>query len=68
VTVRSPAPEEVLREVTRLAVERSPMMQNLSNEIDVDGTVLVNNVRVMTMNKNGASHPELRVSESFEPV
>ena len=59
VTVRSPAPEEVLREVTRLAVERSPMMQNLSNEIDVDGTVLVNNVRVMTMNQNGASHPEL---------
>ena len=52
----------------RLAVERSPMMQNLSNEIDVDGTVLVNNVRVMTMNQNGASHPELRVSESFEPV
>ncbi len=50
VTVRSPAPEEVLREVTRLAVERSPMMQNLSSEIDVDGTVLVNNVRVKTMN------------------
>ncbi len=68
VTVRSPAPEEVLREVTRLAVERSPMMQNLSNEIDVDGTVLVNNVRIMTMNQNGASHPELRDSESFEPV
>jgi len=68
VTVRSPAPEEVLREVTRLAVERSPMMQNLSNEIDVDGTVLVNNVRVMTMNQNGESQPELQVSESFEPV
>ena len=62
VTVRSPAPEEVLREVTRLAIERSPMMQNLSNEIDVDGTVLVNNVRVMTMNQNGASHPELQVA------
>jgi uncharacterized OsmC-like protein len=67
-TVRSPAPEEVLREVTRLAVERSPMMQNLSSEVEVEGTVLVNNVRVMTMNQNGASHPELRVSESFEPV
>ncbi len=68
VTVSCPAPEEVLREVTRLAVERSPMMQNLSSEIDVDGTVLVNNVRFMTMNQNGASHPVLRVSESFEPV
>jgi len=32
------------------------MMQNLSNEIDVDGTVLVNNVRVMTITQNGASH------------
>ncbi len=67
-TVRSPAPEEVLREVTRLAVDRSPMMQNVSSEVEVDGTVLVNNVRVMTMNQNGASHPELQVSESFEPV
>jgi uncharacterized OsmC-like protein len=50
VKVRSPAPEDVLREVTRLAVERSPMMQNLSSEVEVDGTVLVNNVRVMMMN------------------
>ena len=68
VTVRSPAPEEVLREVTRLAVERSPMMQNVSSEVDVEGTVLVNNVRVMTITQNGASHPESQVSESFEPV
>jgi uncharacterized OsmC-like protein len=68
VTVRSPAPEEVLREVTRLAVERSPMMQNVSSEVDVDGTVLVNNVRVMTITQNCASHPESQVSESFEPA
>jgi len=56
VTVRSPAPEEVLREVTRLATERSPMMQNLSSKVEVDGTILVNNVRFMTKNDEKARH------------
>jgi uncharacterized OsmC-like protein len=48
VTVRSSAPEEVLQEVTRLAVERSPMMQNVSSDVDVDGTVLINNVKFLS--------------------
>ena len=61
-------PSKEVSPLTSLAIEGSPMMQNLLNKIDVDGTVLVNNVRVMTMNQNGASLPELWVSESLEPV
>ncbi len=48
VTVRSSAPEEVLQEVTRLAVERSPVIQNVSSDVDLVRTVLINNVRFLT--------------------
>jgi hypothetical protein len=36
-----------LREVTRLAVERSPILKNVSSEIEVHGTVTVNDVVFM---------------------
>jgi uncharacterized OsmC-like protein len=47
VTVRSTAEEDLLREVTRLAVERSPILKNVSSEIEVHGTVTVNDVVFM---------------------
>jgi hypothetical protein len=38
---------DLLREVTRLAVERSPILKNVSSEIEVHGTVTVNDVVFM---------------------
>jgi uncharacterized OsmC-like protein len=46
VTVR-----DLLREVTRLAVERSPILKNVSSEIEVHGTVTVNDVVFMTVDQ-----------------
>lgn len=49
VAVRSSAPEDVLRKVVHLALERSPIMKNVSSEVEMNGTVSVNNVRLMTL-------------------
>jgi len=43
--VRSEAPDDVLREIARLALERSPIMVNVTEEIEMGGTVSLNNVK-----------------------
>ena len=44
-TVRSSAPEETLKQIVRLAVARSPIMVNVTEEVEMRGEVSINSRR-----------------------